>query len=165
MTGKRTFILFTAGILIGGLILFLIQFFLIKTGDSTSYVSMTQVFEECKMRDKYEKELKELEAQSNVKLAETENEIRRLKAEGMDPEKIKVMEQELLKLRDVLSEEYQQKTESFERVIWEKINLKVNEYGKENGYDYIFGAKGDGSMMFASDQKDITKEVIAYINK
>jgi outer membrane protein len=161
----KTLLLFTAGIVAGGLLLVLLQCTLLGSGDSTRYVSMSLVFEECKIRDKYEQELKAIEQQSNARLAELENEVRRLKASGSDAAKTGQLEQQLLALRDQLTQEYQQKSETFERVIWEKINQKVNEYGKEQGYDYIFGAKGDGSIMYASDEKDITKEVIAYINR
>lgn len=160
----RTLFLFIAGTVAGGLLLLLIQFLLSSHHDHTGYVSMSLVFEECHVRDKYETELKTLEAQSNAELAAMENSIRELKAQGTDAAKISTMEQELLSRRDALTEEYQRKSETFERVIWEKINQKVNDYGKEMGYDYIFGAKGDGSIMYASEAKDITKEVIASIN-
>lgn len=161
----RSILYVFAGLIAGGLLFFLIQWLFLPTGDSTRYVSMTLVFEECNIRDKYEKELKQLEENSNARLAAFENEIRGLKSSGGDAAKISAMEKELFTMRDALTEEYQNKSATFERVIWEKINQKINEYGKEKGYDYIFGAKGDGSIMYASDAKDITKEVIAYINK
>jgi outer membrane protein len=160
----RTLFLFTGGILAGGLLLFLIQW-LFAVSDSTRYVSMSTIYQECRITAKYQEELKVIEQQSNAQLAKTENEIRQLKTAGTDPAKIAEMEQALLTLRDQLSEEYGRKSEAFDKIIWEKINQKVNDYGKEQGYDYIFGAKGDGSIMYASDKKDITKEVIAYINK
>jgi outer membrane protein len=160
----RTLFLFTGGIVVGGLILFLVQF-LFSSGDTTRYVSMTVVFQECRISAKYQEELKSIEQQSNAQLAEMENEIRHLKTTGTDAAKIATMEQELLAFRDQLSEEYSRKSEAFDKIIWDQINAKINAYGKEQGYDYIFGAKGDGSIMYASDKKDITKEVIAYINQ
>ena len=45
-----------------------------------------------------------------------------------------------------------------------KINDFIYNYGKENGYIFIFGAVGNGSMMFADTAYDITEEVIAAIN-
>lgn len=136
-----------------------------SSGDETRYVSMTMVFEECKIREKYSAELKTFEESGNRRLAEMENALREMKASGQDAVTIDEEEKELYSLRDRLTEEYQRKSESFERIIWEKINQKVGEYGKEKGYDYIFGAKGDGAIMYAADAKDITKEVIAYINR
>lgn len=49
--------------------------------------------------------------------------------------------------------------------IWKEINQHVEEFGKQHGYDFIFGASGDGSLMFAKDAHNITGDVIHYINK
>jgi outer membrane protein len=49
--------------------------------------------------------------------------------------------------------------------IWTQINQYVKEYGKEKGYRLILGAQGNGSLMYASDKADITKEAIEYCNK
>jgi outer membrane protein len=48
--------------------------------------------------------------------------------------------------------------------IWKRINEYISTYGKEHGYDFIFGATGDGNLMYANDANDITDEVITYIN-
>ncbi len=49
--------------------------------------------------------------------------------------------------------------------IWKRINQYIAEYGKQNGYDFIFGASGDGSIMYAGEASNVTEEVIAFINK
>lgn len=46
-----------------------------------------------------------------------------------------------------------------------QINQYVKDFGEENGYDYIFGASGNGTLMYAKDKHDITQEVVKYINK
>ena len=161
---KKQVIYLLVGLIIGAGTLWGIHA-LMGNGDSTRYVSMTSVFEASTVRKKYEKELEALEQKSNATLAQFENEIRELKKSGEDAGRVAELEKELFAMRDQLTEEYQQKSATFEQVVWEQINRAVAEFGKEKGYDYIFGAKGDGSIMYASDEKDITKEVIAYINK
>lgn len=162
---KGIILTFLLGIILGACIIYIVQNVIYSGQSKAPFVSMTQVFQECKIRDKYEVELKKMETESNQKLVVFENQIRGLKEGNTSEVSISSMEKELLKMRDVLSEEYQQKSESFERIIWENINKKVSEYGKENGLDYIFGANGDGTMMYASESNDITKEIIEYINK
>ncbi len=49
--------------------------------------------------------------------------------------------------------------------IWKQINQYLEDYGKENNYDIIFGANGQGNIMFAKEGDDITKDVSEYINK
>jgi outer membrane protein len=48
--------------------------------------------------------------------------------------------------------------------IWAQINQYVKQYGKEKQYDYVLGATGNGNIMFAHEKKDVTSEVIEYIN-
>lgn len=48
--------------------------------------------------------------------------------------------------------------------LWKDINLHLAVFGKEQGYDFIFGATGNGTIMFANDAHDATREVIEYIN-
>ncbi len=49
--------------------------------------------------------------------------------------------------------------------IWKQINQYVDDYGKKYGYDLILGATGQGNIMFAKQEDDITKEVSDYINR
>jgi outer membrane protein len=56
-------------------------------------------------------------------------------------------------------------SERYTADIWKRINESVAEYGKKKGYDFIFGASGDGSIMFAGEANDVTDDVIRYINQ
>jgi Skp family chaperone for outer membrane proteins len=58
----------------------------------------------------------------------------------------------------------QQLTEKYTSDIWKFINDKATEYGKEKNYEFIFGAVGDGSLMYAHEKNDITAEFIEYLN-
>jgi outer membrane protein len=58
----------------------------------------------------------------------------------------------------------QQLTEKYTSDIWKFINDKAAEYGKENNYEFIFGAMGNGSLMYAREKNDITEEFIEYLN-
>lgn len=63
-----------------------------------------------------------------------------------------------------LEQEYATKQSEYTDAIWKQINGHLTEYGKENGYDYIFGAIGNGSLMYSASSEDITDAVITYIN-
>jgi outer membrane protein len=49
--------------------------------------------------------------------------------------------------------------------IWGQINQYTRDFGKEKGYNFIFGASGDGALMYASEGQDITLAVKNYINQ
>jgi Skp family chaperone for outer membrane proteins len=151
--------------LAGGLLLLLIQYGLGASADHTKFVSMTQVFEKSKLKDKYEQELKQLEMLSNAKLAQQEQELKAFRVQNGNTPEAAQLEKSLLDARDAMSADFQQKSETFQAVVWKEINAKIEKYGKMHELDFILGAKGDGTIMYASDAQDVTEEIIAYINQ
>ncbi|MFM7858942.1 MAG: OmpH family outer membrane protein [Flammeovirgaceae bacterium] len=61
-----------------------------------------------------------------------------------------------------LSEE--ELTEKYTADLWSTINQSVKEFGEQKGYDFIFGATGDGGLMYAKKGNDITDEVLRFMN-
>jgi outer membrane protein len=59
-------------------------------------------------------------------------------------------------------DELQAKDEEFTRRILEGMEKVIQEYGKKNGYSFIF-VKND-SMLFADDKADLTDEVLKLFN-
>jgi outer membrane protein len=45
-----------------------------------------------------------------------------------------------------------------------KVKNKVKEYGKANGYSYIYGSNDAGSVMYGKDELDLTQAVLADLN-
>jgi len=58
----------------------------------------------------------------------------------------------------------QQLSDRYTADIWKQINDGVAAFGKERKYSYIFGASGDGSLMYADEAEDITEELIVFLN-
>lgn len=58
---------------------------------------------------------------------------------------------------DKLAREFRERAESEEteytEQVWTQINSYLLEYGKREGYDYIYGAAGNGSMMYGNEDK------------
>ena len=44
------------------------------------------------------------------------------------------------------------------------VKAFVKDYGKEKGYDYIYGTGDAATVLYAKDQYDITKELIKLLN-
>jgi len=44
------------------------------------------------------------------------------------------------------------------------INDFVKDYGKNHGYPIIFGAGGNGNIMYAEEASDLTGEVLEGLN-
>jgi len=45
-----------------------------------------------------------------------------------------------------------------------KVKDNVKEYGKANGYTYIYGSNDAGSVMYAKEELNITESVLKHLN-
>ncbi len=52
----------------------------------------------------------------------------------------------------------------FDEQIIKQLNQYIADFGKEKNYDIIYGNTTNGSIMYGTDQLNITKEVTNYIN-
>jgi outer membrane protein len=138
-----------------------VTLYLFNSKDNIKYVSMTIVFQEANLKQKYQEELKSFETKSTEKLMSIQKEINLLKQNNKNAT---YLEEQFKVLKEKLSTEYQTKSSKYEELIWKEINSKISKYSKDNNIDFVLGAKGDGSIMYASESKDITKEVVNYIN-
>jgi outer membrane protein len=48
--------------------------------------------------------------------------------------------------------------------VWSRITSYMNEFAREKGYAIIVG-KGTSNVLYAEDSKDITEELIVFLNK
>lgn len=129
------------------------------------FAKMSQVFSESEIKKVYEEELKAFEVESNSKLEELQREIKRREVNGEPAEVVNPLKAELQGRQAQLTEQYNEKSDSFQTSIWTELNKRIEQYGKEMGYTYILGANGDGSIMYGNEAEDITEELIKYINK
>ncbi|MBL7845559.1 MAG: OmpH family outer membrane protein [Cyclobacteriaceae bacterium] len=74
-------------------------------------------------------------------------------------------------LKDILDErtytlnlQQEERSARYTADIWRFINESIAAYGKENNYDYILGATGNGSLMFANPEVNITNDIIRFCN-
>lgn len=55
--------------------------------------------------------------------------------------------------------------QQYDAEINKQINQYIKEFGDKNGYRYIYGADGSGSLMYAQEEENISDEVITFINE
>jgi len=61
--------------------------------------------------------------------------------------------------------EEQARSDQYTAELWQKINGHMAEFGRKEGYDFIFGATGDGNLMYAGDAHNVTEDFIQYLNE
>jgi outer membrane chaperone skp len=58
----------------------------------------------------------------------------------------------------------QQESQSQMDSLLSKVKKTIKEYGKDKGYSFILGANDGGSVLYGKDNKDITEDVVKYLN-
>lgn len=81
-----------------------------------------------------------------------------------DLDKFNDIREEYLKKKQIMEQDNDQLSHQYDIEILTQLNQYIKDYGVENNYTYIFGNDGNGSLMFAREKDDISKEVIEYVN-
>jgi len=71
----------------------------------------------------------------------------------------------LITYRDSLTGYAENLKAEYDSEIWARINTYVQEFGHENDYSIIFGAAGNGSIMYSDSTVNITQDVLRYMNE
>ncbi len=69
-----------------------------------------------------------------------------------------------LKLKSQYDEDNAALSRKYDDQILNQLTEYVMAYGRENNYDIIFGADGNGSLMYSKASYNVSDEVIAFIN-
>lgn len=151
-------------------------FYHLKMKQKVGYVEIKKVFDSFQMKKELEDKYKQttsikdkiLDSLSfNLKLMSKQlNEQQNSKGK-IDNELVYAFEykrEEFLKLKKQYTEENALLSSKYDAQILERLTQYVIEYGSKNGYNLILGADGNGSLMYASDNYNISSSVIDFIN-
>lgn len=72
--------------------------------------------------------------------------------------------EEFFKIRERFEEDNAALSRKYDGQILEQMTQYVSDFGKKNGYTYIFGAEGNGTLMYAENTENISDEIIQFIN-
>jgi outer membrane protein len=136
------------------------------------YINLGKVYDEFQMTKEMNKEVDKIKyARQNV-LDTLMDKIKRFSSQ-LDAEKspsatniknFEIMQREYAYKENQFQSENQRTINDYYTKIMDRINQYVEEFGKEKHYSMIFGANGQGNIMYADDSKDISTEVINYLN-
>ncbi len=79
-------------------------------------------------------------------------------------ERLMRKQQSIQQQQQMMGNQLRQESDVVIDSIVEKVKGYVREYGKENGYTYIFGSNESANIMYAKDGLDITEEVLENLN-
>jgi len=73
-------------------------------------------------------------------------------------------EQELQMEQNALMQQIQVESDSIRVTLIKSIKDYIKDYGKKNGYDYIYGTGDNATILYAKDGYDITEDVLKLLN-
>jgi outer membrane protein len=151
---------------LGGVLFIVVIIFFVypKASNKIAYIKLNEVYQKFTMREEMENKYKAIEASRKNLIDSIEFKATSAQASG-DLEKYKQILDEYIKKRQELEQANKILSRQYEEQVWNQINSYCQEYGKKKEYDFVFGAEGSGNIMYANAQKDVTKEVIEYINE
>ena len=74
-------------------------------------------------------------------------------------------EQELSYAQQAILRQLQEESGKEMDSLVKDVKKFIKDYGKEKGYNYIYGTGDAASVLYAKEEYDITKEIIELINK
>jgi len=72
--------------------------------------------------------------------------------------------QEYLRNKQEFDENNQALSSKYDEEIWNRLNQYSKDFGTEKKVAFLYGANGNGTIMYADEGLDVTEEFIQYIN-
>ena len=132
---------------------------------STSvYMETAKVFDQFEMKKNYDERMEsDLSREVNL-LDSLKQEVNVSIASGDSLNAFKLRKQYY-----VIERAYNEKYQKLSTQYTNEVNVRLNEYVKlfaeENDYDFVMGSSGQGNIMYAKDDLNITEDLIEFINK
>lgn len=170
MKNYRPFII--PGAIAFSLIMSVTTFFWQPGKQRVAYVQMESIYNGFQLKTQLETKLKDTEKARQFIIDSLKLQLHQMSLTLESMEKVDTSMLRLYNLRQQFlnnqeaqfAEDNQALASEYTDQIWGQINQYTKDYGTENGYDYILGASGDGTLMYASETEDITDDLTTYIN-
>jgi Skp family chaperone for outer membrane proteins len=152
--------------------LVLIGLYFFGKSDNTAYFEFNKVYNDCSLKKKLETDLEKVfsarksELDSlQLELSLISGKIESKNASGLELQKFEDTKTRFLTLQENYEQENMRLKDTYTAQIRKEINDKARLFAEKKGYTYLFAAMGDGTIMYASDKNDVTKEFQEFIDK
>ena len=156
---------------LGLMLLLVLIFSFYAPVEKTGYIQLQTVFQSFEGKIEMEKRFQQTQWNTQKYLDSLQLQLRQMKLslEQKESDKLKNDIQNLkTQYTNIENKAYQiqsEKAEEYTQQIWNQLNQYIEDFGQENDYDYIFGTEGAGVLMYGDEKRNLTKDIINYINK
>lgn len=154
-----------------------------KTESSSSAEAKTAYVDTAKLLDDYQK-AKDIESKYKVKSEEMGRELegkaqqwkldaasfqREAQAKGpqwaqLKGQELQKREQEIGMMQQAMMQQLQKESGAEMDTLVKQIKKHIKDYGKKNGYEYIYGTGDAATVLYAKDEYDITDKILKELN-
>ncbi len=159
------------------LIASIFSFFYFQSKSELVYVDINKLLEGYKRtkveREAFNKKATTLKANVDSLMTDWQKELKTYEKERASMSKKELsLKQELLgnkqqqinNYQQAIQKQIQEEDQKVTQTVINDINDYVKEYGKKKGYPIIFGAGGNGNIMYAEEASDLTNDVLTALN-
>lgn len=145
--------------------------FLFFNKEKTAYVDIKKLYEDFEMKKELANKLTKVQNERSKILDSLEMELKvlsqklSLKKTDEDMALFNVKREDFFNRKQQFADDNQATIADYDAKILKQLNQYIEDYGKENKYVYILGYSGNGELLYADKQKNITEELVTYINK
>jgi len=150
----------------------LIALYFFGKSDNTAYFEFNKVYNDCSLKKKLETDLEQVYSTRKSELDSLKLELSLLSgkiesnnASPFELQKFEDMKTRFLTVQENYEQENMRLKENYTSQIRKEINDKARLFAEKKGYTYLFAAMGDGTIMYASEKNDVTKEFQEFIDK
>lgn len=76
-----------------------------------------------------------------------------------------VAENEFSNYNTLAEKQMQQRKQELTSKVLASVNNYIQQYGKDNNYEIIFGTTTDGSILYGTEKQDLTQIILAKLNE
>lgn len=103
--------------------------------------------------------------QDELKSYEKERTSMTKKELALKQELLQNKQQQINNYQQAVQKQIQEEDQKMTQTVVNDINAYVKEYGKNHGHRIIFGAQGNGNIMYAKEGIDLTDKILEGLNK
>lgn len=163
-----------------GITIAIVSFLLVLSGavlyvyknlPKTASVNFITLYDSFEMKKQYEKEFEKVQQGQQKTMDSLQFELKTLAEEVKHQKsqelayKFEKQRNEYLYKQEFYARETEEKMQDYKDKIMKQLKVYVKSYGDAKGYDYIFGVDDGYAVLYKKDGKDITNELIGYVNQ
>ena len=142
--------------------------------ESVAYVDIVTLFEGFNYKKELTTELQQIQSTQRASLdsLQIEHEVKakslesEISEEGKKKieERLAYIEQQFVYKKKAFEKSNSALASDYDTKIRKQLNHYIEEYGKKNGYKFIYGVNGSGNLLYGDTAYNVTTQLIKYAN-